>query len=437
MTAHTVFPPSVTRDTVRAAGWANQCDQPLQDNDQLRIEVRTDQTYQTWAGLGGALSELGWDALNALPEAERERFFAQTFGPDGLRLAWVRIPVGANDFSRDAYSLADSPEDFALDSFDLARDETGLLPFLDAARQHQPRLKVHASPWSPPAWMKVSGKMADSADCALREGPEIRRAYAAYLRRFLQAYGQRGHGIDRLMVQNEMDSPAGFPGCRWDPDDFARFHVDYLLPELRTHGVDVELWAGTFRGMTGLQAHAFFAHDDARAAVAGAGFQYCSPQLIRDLQLLYPGLRVMHTETVCHRGLNTPDQAVTQFDDFIAHANAGCDVFTYWNLVLNENPKSTWDWAQNSVFTAHAAQQTLRPNPDHAVLQLIADHLQPGAVRVAAFSFLAPVTAFRNPDGRVVVFMRNLEAAREVEVTLDGVTHDLPLPGHAACALLP
>jgi glucosylceramidase len=267
----------------------------------------------------------------------------------------------------------------------------------------------------------------------IRNEPAVFRAYARYLRRFVEAYAEQGLPIDRLMVQNEMDSPAPFPGCRWDVELFVRFHADYLREEFTKHGVNTEVWAGTFRTMSGLQAHQAFESADFRRFVKGAAFQYSFPRLLQDFQLAFPGTRVMHTETVCHNGENSWTQAASQFDDAVAYLNANVDVFSYWNLVLDREAKSGWGWRQNSMFTADASAGRLRANPDAGVFRLFSRNIQPGARRVQAFSYLADTLCFRNPDGSLALFLKNLEAARTANLLVDVKARTLQLPERSLC----
>lgn len=436
MVNHLPLSPEITRASVNAVSWWNHANQPLQDNQTVRVEICSGQTFQSWEGLGGAVSELGAQALSRLPAVAQKRFFEAVFGADGLRCAWVRLPVGASDFALNAYSYSETPEDYSLASFSIARDRQNLIPYILAAQAVNPALRIHASPWSPPGWMKKSGRMDGIAQCELRDEPMVLRAYAAYLRAFIQAYAKEGIRIDRLMVQNEMDSPAPFPSCQWTPELFVRFHLEYLKPEFAAHQIDTEVWAGTFRTISGLQGHECFRNPEFRAFVRGAAFQYSFPKAIDELQILYPGTRIMHTETVCHGGANTADEAAGQFEDFLGYAASGTSVFTYWNVVLGENPASTWGWKQNSICTADAAKQELILNADYAVFQLLGGALQLGAVRVRCFSQLLNTVCFRNPDGRFCLLLRNLEEARQAEVTIDGATRLVNLPGHALCAVL-
>ncbi|MFW5803053.1 MAG: glycoside hydrolase family 30 protein [Verrucomicrobiota bacterium] len=429
------LPAEVTRQAVETVSWQRLADQPLQDNTNIRVEIRSDQTYRQWEGFGGAVSELGWQALAALDKTQREPFFQRLFGADGAGFNWIRLPVGASDFARDEYSFSETPEDYELAHFTIERDRQALIPFIQAAKSANPDLRIHASPWSPPGWMKHSGAMAGQENSELRDEPRVLTAYALYLRKFIEAYADEGIHIDRLMVQNEMDSQAPFPGCRWTPELFVRFHLDYLKPEFERHGIQTEIWAGTFRTMTGLQAHDCFANSAFRKSVAGAAFQYSFPDALTDLQLLYPGTRIMHTESACHSGRNTTAEAVGQFDDVIAYAQAGASVFTYWNMVLDQNRTSTWGWPQNSLCTVNTETGQLVFNPDFEIFQLLGKAIRPGAMRIRAFSYLARTACFRNPDGSFVLLLRNLEGPRQAEITLDGATQTVELPGHAVCCV--
>jgi glucosylceramidase len=432
---HFSVPVDVTRKDIASTNWRRAADQPLQDNKNIKIEINSTQTYQQWEGFGGAVSELGCKALNALPQNAREQFFEAVFGAKGANFNWIRLPVGSSDFALDAYSFSEVPEDYEQEHFSIERDRKLIIPFLKKAKQVNPELKIHASPWSPPGWMKHSGTMDYAENSEIRDEPSVLKAYAKYLRKFVEAYAAEGIIIDRLMVQNEMDSPAPFPGCKWTPEQFVRFHLDYLKPEFDQHEINTEIWAGTFRTMTGLQAHDCFANKDFREYVQGAGFQYSFPEALLDLQNLYPGTRLMHTETACHGGKNTFAQAIGQFDDFMAYVKGNVSVITYWNTVLDQNCTSSWGWSQNSLCTADTEKGELIFNPDFKIFELIGNKLRPGARRVRSFSFLAHTLCFKQPDGSCLLLIRNLEGARRADVTLDGVSRTVNLPARSVCCI--
>ena len=211
--------------------------------------------------------------------------------------------------------------------------------------------------------------------------------------------------------------------------------MEYLKPEFETHNISTEIWAGTFRTITGMQSHHCLADKDFREYVKGCAFQYSYPEAMKELSVLYPDMCFMHTESVCNAGENTLDQAVAQFDDVLSCMSAGIDVYSYWNVVLSENPVSTWGWNQNSLVTADTQTVELIYNPDYEVYKMFADNIQPGAVRIMSFSYLADTLAVKNPDGSLVVFLRNLEGERNAKISIDGKDKTVTLPGHSICAI--
>jgi glucosylceramidase len=116
---------------------------------------------QTIDGFGACFNELGWTALSVLDEQGQATILKNLFDPgDGLKLNICRMPVGANDYARDYYSLNDSVDDFEMKYFSLARDKKMLIPYIKAAMKYRPDLKVWGSPWCPPYWMKTNNHYA-------------------------------------------------------------------------------------------------------------------------------------------------------------------------------------------------------------------------------------------------------------------------------------
>jgi glucosylceramidase len=224
----------------------------------LDVEVQLEKPLQTIDGFGACFNELGWTALSALDDKDKDQIFRDLFAPGvGLNFNICRMPVGANDFSRDWYSYDETPEDFALEHFSITNDFETLIPFIKNALKHQPELKLWASPWSPPTWMKYNkhyaGEMSEpdmlpnglkpeqlaweGTDQFIQEDRYF-RTYAAYIARFIQEYSSEGIKISMVMPQNEFNSPQSFPSCSWTAEGLARF-ISLLGPELQKLNVDV------------------------------------------------------------------------------------------------------------------------------------------------------------------------------------------------------
>lgn len=201
----------------------------LEAQQPLTIVVDPNATAQKIEGWGGCFNEIGWRALLRVDEIDRQRILRALFDEkDGLGLNFGRLPIGASDFALSPYSMDDEPGDLELKHFSIERDRYMLIPFIKAALAIRPDLKLWASPWSPPAWMKTSGTYHGGS---MKNDPAIFKSYANYLARFVEAYKAEGINLYALHVQNEPYVNNKYPTCVW-PDatvmrDFIR---DYVAP---------------------------------------------------------------------------------------------------------------------------------------------------------------------------------------------------------------
>src|SRR6185369_8611374 len=110
---------------------------------------------QDWWGFGGCFNEMCWEALSGLTTSARQKVLLNLFSPKGpCRLRVGRLPIGASDFALQWYSHNENAGDFGMKKFSVKRDEEFLLPFIQSASKIEPSLRLYASPWSPPSWLK-------------------------------------------------------------------------------------------------------------------------------------------------------------------------------------------------------------------------------------------------------------------------------------------
>ncbi len=135
------------------------------------VIVQTDIPRQPIEGFGACFNELGWTSLSALNPEERDTVLRELFAPgNGASFTLCRMPIGANDISRAWYSYDETPNDFALEHFSIANDLEALVPFIKSALTQQPNLKLWASPWSPPTWMKYNKHYASAMPAPWQQG---------------------------------------------------------------------------------------------------------------------------------------------------------------------------------------------------------------------------------------------------------------------------
>ncbi|TLZ39553.1 MAG: glycosyl hydrolase [Bacillati bacterium ANGP1] len=197
----------------------------------LAIEVDALRSYQEIVGLGAALTDAAVAVMSRnLTRSARRDLIAELFGPPpGIGLSFVRIPIGASDFSERHYSLDDSPHgepDPTLAHFSMEPQAHDLFPLLHEIRAINPRLRVVASPWSAPAWMKDSGKLVRG-----RLRADAYDAFAQYLLRVADAYAAAGLPLYAITVQNEPGfEPGNYPGMPFKAAARAEFIGRHLGP---------------------------------------------------------------------------------------------------------------------------------------------------------------------------------------------------------------
>lgn len=217
----------------------------------VTVTVEPDSMRQTLVGLGGALTEASASVLARLPRTQRDAVLDQLFGPAGLDLTMARTHIGSCDFTvAGRYSYAEVAGDTALSAFTLAPDSAGfadaldphydLLPLLRDAFQRQPDLKIVASPWSAPAWMKDNGLYFDKGKRGGALLPQHFPTFARYMRRYVDAYAAVGVPLWGVTPVNE---PLGVGG-QWEsmemsPEELRTYIGRDLGPALAGTGVRI------------------------------------------------------------------------------------------------------------------------------------------------------------------------------------------------------
>mmetsp|Transcript_19896 Transcript_19896/g.45188 ORF Transcript_19896/g.45188 Transcript_19896/m.45188 type:complete len:821 (-) Transcript_19896:139-2601(-) len=216
-------------------------------------------------GFGGAFTEATALNFGTLPVEGRREVLKLLFGSDGLGYNMGRIPINSCDFSPKSYNFDNITDDFDLIHFDhnVTHDvKSGMIGLIrDAAAvlssEWKENLRLVASPWSPPGWMKqpynkkeegvhrmVSMTGSLYPEC-LKEGPTSRYAqvWAKYLVTFLRAYASKGVNVWALTPQNEPEFPAPWEACAHTRETEGSWIKAYLGPMLRKSLPEVKLLA--------------------------------------------------------------------------------------------------------------------------------------------------------------------------------------------------
>lgn len=202
---------------------------PDPQNDFIsKITANSHTRYQQILGFGGAFTEASAINFYKLAENLRNEVITSYFHINQSNYNMGRLSINSNDFSLGSYSFDEFVNDYKLEHFDanVTHDEAYIVPFIKNALIYNKNMKLIASPWSPPGWMKrnsnssdivyqnglhdnISYSMlgSDSPSC-LRDNPVVKRAWATYISQFISAYRSKGINIWAVTPQNEPEFAA-------------------------------------------------------------------------------------------------------------------------------------------------------------------------------------------------------------------------------------
>lgn len=426
----------------------------------IDVTVDVHKMAQTIEGFGTCFNELGWTSLSVLNERDRESIMREMFSPGvGANFVLCRMPVAANDFALDWYSYNETENDFDMQNFSIENDRKTLIPFIKNAQKYNPALKVWASPWSPPSWMKhnkhyasrstaaVARRMAnrmrpegestymfrvvdnglledrqgyEGTDMFIREESYL-KAYALYFSKFIDAYRAEGIDIFAVMPQNEFNSAQIFPSCCWTAAGLADFIGNYLGPAMEAKGVEVMF--GTMERANELLVDTILTNPVCVKYITGVGFQWAGKDAIPGLHKRYPNLKMYQTEQECGNGKNDWKRALYSWNLMKLYLNNGATGYLYWNTSLMQGGISRWGWAQNSLVVVNE-DKTFGYTPEYYIMKHASHYVQPGATKILSEGSYENVLAFRNPDNSIVVIAGNeSDTDKTIRIDVNGAVY--------------
>lgn len=409
------------------------------------IHIFPELTLQQIDGFGGCFNELGWEALNMLVEEEKSTIIQSFFDTiNGCKFNICRMPIGASDFAVDWYSHNEHADDFDMEHFSIERDKKRLIPYINFAKKYNPELKVWASPWCPPSWMKTNNhyacrpapvndlteegrgveKNAMPVETLFRMEKKYLDAYALYFSKFINAYKNQGIDIYAVHVQNEPNSCQNFPSCIWTPSSLATFIGDYLGPKFIEDEIESEIWLGTIERPQIERIDEIVQHPEAKKYIKGIGFQWGGKGAIPDVWEKYPDYKLMQTETQCGNGSNDWAAAEETYGFLTHYLNNGANSYMYWNMVLNETGKSQWGWKQNSMVTINSQSKKVSYNPEFYLMKHFSHFIEPGSVKVKSSD--ENCLAFKDSDSLIIIYY-NLGSAIDKQFVINDLEFEVTL----------
>lgn len=452
-----------------------------QPNVPVVVSVDRSLKFQKMLGYGGAMTDSSAYLLCKLKSLDQARYMetlTQLFCPEkGAGFSFLRLPMGASDYvaTDRYYTYCDEPSD-TLESFSIARDREFVIPVLRDVLEIQPHLRLIASPWSAPAWMKTNGKLIGvtteekAAGGTARLKEEYFDLYADYFVKFLTAYRAEGFEIHSVTLQNEPQNDlSDYPCMRMDTADQIRL-VAALAPQIEEHGFMTEIYVHDHNWTlhpNDRQVHggdqkaepidsvlAMFADPEVGPMIAGSAW-HCYAGDARVMEKTYdllaerfPGKSILTTEISAwgrNRGAWWGDVEWGMAHVWLRPQLHGSAAAIQWNIALDQEAGPTLRNDSEAIGLV-----TINSNNEYGVtferefygMAHLSRAAPPGSVRIASFtggprSGGLDTIAFAMPDKKtsLVVFNRNGDSRK---IRLSDRKGHLPyeIPGHSVLTLI-
>jgi glucosylceramidase len=388
---------------------------------QICVFVDPGRQFQTFLGIGGALTDASAEVFATLPKQKQQELLTAYFdNKQGIGYRFARTNIHSCDFSSGSYTYVDEG-DKELKSFNVSHDKQYRIPFIkQCIAATGGKLTMFASPWSPPAFMKDNNNM-------LRGGklkPEFYQSWANYFTKFIRSYQGEGIPIWGVSIQNEPMATQKWESCIFTAEDERDFLKNFLGPTLQREGLadkKIIVWDHN-RDLIYQRVSTLLADPKAAKFVWGIGYHWYEPwsggepmfDNVRLVHETWPDKHLVFTEG-CVDSFNAEKLGEWKFGEqygrsMINDFNNGTVAWTDWNVLLDE--KGGPNHVGNFCFApVHANTKTgeLTYLSSYYYIGHFSKFIQPGAKRIASSPSRSQLlsTAFQNPDGKVAVVVMN------------------------------
>lgn len=408
------------------------------------VRINPNKRYQTIVGSGASFTDSSAYLIHqVLSNEDRDQLMIRLFDRDeGIGLSFIRQPMGASDFARDFYTYNDMPKgktDENLEYFSIDHDRTDIIPLLQQAMKINPDIKVMASPWSAPGWMKTSDSTIGG-----QLKPQYTAAYGKYFVKFIQAYKEEGIDIYAITPQNEpLYVPVHYPGMGMNAQQQTQFIKNGLYPAFQKAGITSKILA--YDHNWDRKDYPLDVLKNIPELVDGVAWHVYGGQVTAMTEVFreFPDHDVYFTEASGGEWVPPFEQA------FLSEIKTGIDVFrnhskTYvlWNFALDENNGPVVPGFGRStvrgIVTVNQQTGELTYNLDYYALAHFSKFTQPNAVRIDSTKAEGNFTsvAFLNPDNSINVVVYNISnQSRNALIHLDDQTLVIPMAGKAVATV--
>jgi glucosylceramidase len=394
------------------------------------IQIHPNRKKQTILGFGGAFTESSAYNLSRVNQELRKKAIALYFDKDlGLGYTMGRVSIHGCDFSLGSYLYIDDYDD-TLESFSIKRDQKVIELIKDAENYAKEPIRLIASPWTPPFWMKdnqspiFGGKLL----------PKYDQTWANYFVKFVHAYENAGTTIFGVTIQNEPLARQRWDSCIYDHADENRF-LKVLGKTFEKEGLKdkkIMIWDHNRDVMVERAKHIYQDQESSQYAWGTAFHWYDQEQFeeVKKHHDLFPDKHLIFTEGCQENG---PHLGVYKVGErygrnMINDLKNYTEAYIEWNLFLDDTggPNHVNNLCSAPIIIK-IFQEELILNPSYYYIGHFSKFIQVGAVQLESTGTKdLYYVSFLNPDGSVVIVVQN-ESESDISLTIKGLKENIPM----------
>ena len=379
------------------------------------IDIDDKQTFQSIDGFGYALTGGSAQLLMQMTPAKRDTLLRELFTTDSTNIgvSYLRVSIGSSDMNDHVYSYDDLPTgdtDPTLAKFSLDPDRADVIPILKQILAINPKIKLLASPWSAPAWMKTNDNVKGG-----ELDPKFYPVYADYLAKYISGMKHEGIDIDAITIQNEPLNPHNTPSMVMQAEDQDKFIRDDFGAALAKAGLTTKIILYDHNCDRPDYPLTILADPAANKYVDGSGFHLYGGTIdaLTKVHDAFPTKNIYFTEQMVIDAKS--GTATTDIADPIQHIVIGATRnwshnVLLWNLAADPHngPHTNNGGCPVCQGAITLDGDTVGRNRAFYTLAHASKFVRPGSVRIASNEpDELPNVAFKTPKGKSVLIVVN------------------------------
>lgn len=397
------------------------------------VTINAGTTYQTMDGFGYTLTEGSCEVISGMAATQQNQLLNDLYNPTtGLNASVIRISIGASDLSSSSYSYNETSGDTNMNNFSLnGPDLTYLVPIIKKIKLINPNIKILATPWSAPRWMKTNNSWVGGS-----LQTQYYAAYAKYFVKYFDAMQAQGISIWGITPQNEPENPNNEPSMLMNSTEQKNFINQQLGPQMAAAGYgNIKIIA--FDHNCDNTAYPIDVLNNS-SYVDGAAFHlYLGNISAMSTVRNATNKNVYFTEQYTGSGGSfSGDFGWHMQNVVIGSTNNWAKTVLEWNAANNSGLGPRTPGGCNTCLGAITVNNSTSytKNVAYYIIGQISKFVKPGALRINSSSTNGSIISagFKNPDGSIALVVYNSGGSNTIRVVSGSSSFDYTIPGSSA-----